>query len=218
MLILNPTRKSRIEKTCCGSCKSGGHCCGKPRRTYAPRFQRQNGLWLPRRELFAPRAMLQYPGQHEWSGGLVRPWLPARSVSFDMSCTGCCDESSSSSQSASESSQSDFCESIQGADLLATVTDETGDCTCLPATVTLVWTPAALDWRGVEDPICGQGLEWIFSCNPGPTFGISLACGAEIDVPPVDSSTLSPFEVVFLAEYTSGSCCTGTFTVTVTIL
>lgn len=168
-----------------------------------PRFQRQNGLWLPKRELFNPRAMLQYPGQHEWPGGLVRPWLPARTQVIDMSACPCCD---------------DDCAAILGLDLLATVTDETGDCGCLPATVTLVWTPAALDWRGVEDPVCGQGLEWIFSCSPGPVFGISLACGSEIAVPPVDSYTPSPFEVVFLAEYLSGSCCTGTFTVTVTIL
>ena len=75
-----------LVKPCCGNCRSGKPCCGtKPR----PAFQKRRGLWLPRRDLTLPKNLLQYPSESEWAG-LWRPWAPARSVEFDMSCLSCC--------------------------------------------------------------------------------------------------------------------------------
>lgn len=91
MLILTAPSKHK-EKACCGNCKSGKPCCGskpKPRPSF---FRARSGLWLPRRGLELPKALLRggYPSEAEWAG-LWRPWQPAlMPQTFDMSCLPCC--------------------------------------------------------------------------------------------------------------------------------
>ena len=86
MLIQSINR--RRKKSCCGNCRSGKPCCGskaKPR----PAFEKRGGLWLPKREITAPSALLQHPSEEEWSG-FWKPWKPLLYPSFDLSCMPCC--------------------------------------------------------------------------------------------------------------------------------
>jgi hypothetical protein len=77
------------KKSCCGNCRGGKPCCGKAKRPPRPAFVKKGGLWLPRREITAPKALLQHPSEHEWSG-FWKPWKPLLYPTFDLSCMPCC--------------------------------------------------------------------------------------------------------------------------------
>lgn len=112
------------------------------------------------------------------------------------------------------------------ADLLVTISAKTGDCDCLPDTMTLsriepVEPPVNAEWQGQFDA-CETTNNFTLRCmEPDEdhetcwwTFeNASFAVTSEIV-----SSSCNPFELVFDVDNSVGATnCTGTFRVTITI-
>jgi hypothetical protein len=187
-------------------------------------------LWLPRRGLDLPKALLRsgYPSEAEW-GGLWRPWLPLLAPQvINLSCMPCC----SAPQSCSEC---DPCEDDPGFP---------GSCDDLDSSFSGALTGSATlirdncmagDWNygrspypitdGCGDPGWTEVSEVCVYCDGDgvwATFGPARA-GCHIQTGPIAATTWTcePFSATFslvTEEETEGDCPCGagqaiTFTV-----
>ena len=96
--------------------------------------------------------------------------------------------------------------------LTATISNKTGDCSCLPATVTLTWNGVS-QWAGAYAG-CG-GCALALECIDGVWQLASASCTF---VTSPASVSCFPLELVFNANNGGGGYtnCTGTYTVTIT--
>ena len=218
MLILSaPSRAKR--KPCCGNCKSGKPCCGdkaKPRPAF---FRSRSGLWLPRKDVTLPKALLRggYPSEAEW-GGLWRPWTPAlMPKTFDMSCLPCCGGGTScccEEQICVDDGMGGLtCDNLKATITNVSLCDGTG---CFGAAVEV--NPLVFNgtdcWENAG-PIalgCGEELSnFALCCNFGGTceWSVSFACGGAVfsNSDPGTLVSCDPVEITFDDVCAVGSAC-----------
>lgn len=199
-MLLITKSKSKPSAACCGGCAKGRPCCGSADRRRSPRWQRRpSGLLLPRRELLRPRAMLAsggYPTPHEWPGGRFAPGLPAHSVSFDMSCSDCC--------------QQGCCPDGDPAQITATFTS--GDCACWNYEIDMPWGGFGYGSDFYDDP-CSDTDNTIISLGCDEMTGVysfdkltSAECS--VNSTAVELLSCSPFHatLTFVLSYDLTPC------------
>lgn len=99
--------------------------------------------------------------------------------------------------------------------LNVTVTNKTGDCTCLPDNFMITWDEMNSQWIATLD-FCSGGLTgWTLSCDMGGTSISDFSVNSLSSSHPDPSSTLSPVNLIFSGNVL-GLNCTGTATFTVT--
>jgi hypothetical protein len=95
--------------------------------------------------------------------------------------------------------------------LLATVTNKTGECTCMPDTLPLVYNPDDQHWTSAVYSDCQADCEMNLECLAGKwNMGTASCdtCGEPVSI------NDDPFELVF--DCVAADQCTGTYRVTVT--
>jgi hypothetical protein len=96
--------------------------------------------------------------------------------------------------------------------LTVTVSGETGDCACLPATMTLTWDVVTTSWKRAGSGTCADP-DLTLDCGFGTQWSLaSTVCNFNRNP---TSTSCAPFELVFNAP-TITNCCTGSATFTVT--
>ena len=87
----------------------------------------------------------------------------------------------------------------------------------VPTSVPLVWNPAALRWESAAFTVCGIGSQFLFLDCTGGVWTLTPGLSTCVQFPNANPTTspCSPFVLTF--NGLSGTCCVGTFTVTITI-
>lgn len=106
----------------------------------------------------------------------------------------------------------DFCEYMveNHPTLSVAITNKTGDCTCLPDTVTITWDDVDR-WYNDYDEGCPCAFNLL--CEDGLFQITEASCAAS---PTLVSYTRFPFQLVFDVDNALGSQCTGTYRATIT--
>ena len=118
---------------------------------------------------------------------------------------------SSSSGSLYNTVTVDCCVNPLPETLYATITDKTGDCTCLPNSFTLTWNGMMWANNSIATS-CTFSMDFSLSCLLSTFSLMSTMCGTGANP---NSAICSPLQLVWTG-LTCPALCSGTFTITIT--